>query len=198
MTSKFIHNAGAVLLALTAWPAVTRGEPPESRVEPLRQYPQATPASLTPAASHPFASMAGNWVGGGTIELTNDIKENLRCRVSYNYTASNNGLGLSIRCASDNYKVELNSNVIDRNGHISGQFTEANYKLSGGISGQVNGGRITATAKGDNFTAALAVNTSGNHQTVTITPEATYLISIKLALSKVGGAPAGPKTAVAR
>ena len=72
--------------------------------------------------------MAGTWTGGGTIELTNDIKERLRCRATYNYGKANNSLALAIRCASDNYKFELTSNVVERGGQISGQWSEAAYK----------------------------------------------------------------------
>ena len=197
MTSNTIRGVAALFLASTLLPAAALAEPPESRVEPLRQL-DATEVALTPANVHPFAAIAGSWVGGGTIELTNDIKENLRCRVSYNYSASNSGLGLSIRCASDNYKVELNSNVVERNGIISGQFTELNYNLSGAINGRLNGNRITATARGDNFTAAMAVTTNGNRQSVTIKPEATYLIAIQISLSKVVMAAPGSKATGAR
>src|SRR6185503_1819851 len=125
----------AFLLALTLLPSVTRAEPPESAVEPLRE-PVATRASLPPPA-HPFAAMAGNWTGGGSIELTGEIKENLRCRATYNHGAANNSLTLNIRCASDNYKFELASNVVERGGRISGTWSEAAYKVSGNISGRV-------------------------------------------------------------
>ena len=77
---------------------------------------------------HPFAAMAGTWTGGGTIDLTNDIHEKLRCRATYTYGAGNNGLALAIRCASDNYKFELTSNVVERNGQISGRWNETAYK----------------------------------------------------------------------
>ena len=50
--------------------------------------------------------------------------------------------------------------------------------------------RVSATAKGEKFTTALAVNTTGNRQTVSITPEKTYIISVQIALNKVEGAPA--------
>ena len=135
--------------------------------------------------------MAGTWTGGGTIDLTNDIQEKLRCRATYTYNQASNGLALAIRCASDNYKFELTSNVVERNGQISGQWSETAYGVSGSISGRVNGGRISAVAKGDSFTAALSVNTNGNRQSVTITPQATYIINVQIGLGKA--APRQPR-----
>lgn len=174
--------SAVMLLAGTALPSAVRADPPESHVMQLPE-PEAVPAKAV--VGHPFAAMAGNWVGGGTIELTNDIKENLRCRAGYNYGQAANSLALSIRCASDNYKFELTSDVVERGGVISGKWRETAYDVSGSISGRVAGNRVSATARGDSFTAALSVNTSGNRQTVTITPEKTYIISVQIALNKV-------------
>lgn len=190
MKSKFIGGTTAVLLALL--PAAALAEGPEGRVEPLQepvQAPAAAPAKPDPV--HPFAALAGNWSGGGTIALTGEIKENIRCRAAYNYGKANNSLALTIRCASDNYKFELSANVAERGGQFSGQWSEAAYKVSGTITGRVSGGRISAVARGDSFTAALAVNTSGNRQSVTITPEATYIISVQIGLGRA----AAPATA---
>ncbi len=194
MKTRF-RVAAAAILAIAMCPAVTRAEPPESRVEPLID-PEVAPAKAS--AAHPFAAMAGSWVGGGTIELTNDIKERLHCRAGYNYGQANSSLGLSIRCASDNYKFELNSNVVERNGVLSGQWKESTYDVSGSITGRVNGGRVSATARGDSFTAALAVNTNGTRQSVTITPERTYIVSVQIALNKVETQTAGGKGGAAK
>jgi hypothetical protein len=194
MKSTIIRGAAAIFLGIAALPSAVRAEPPESRVDQLTE-PEVTPAKAV-ATAHPFAAMAGNWVGGGTIELTGEIKETLRCRAGYNYGQSSSSLGLSIRCASDNYKFELTSDVVERGGVISGRWNENSYGVSGSINGRVAGGRVSATAKGDSFTAALSVNTNGNKQSVTITPEATYIIKVAIALNKVetqvakgGGAP---------
>ncbi len=161
----------------------------------MREYDQRVPQDPDPVepakadAAHPFATMAGTWSGRGTIALTGEIKESLRCRATYTHGKANNSLALTIRCASDNYKFELSSNVTERNGQLSGQWSETAYKVSGTISGRVNGGRIQAVARGDSFTAALAVNTSGNRQSVTITPEATYIISVQIGLGRAAAAP---------
>ena len=185
MTLKVICGAAALVLASAFVPAAAQMQferIPEGRVQPpdADEVPPAAPASKV----HPFAMMAGTWSGGGMIDLTNDIHEKLRCRATYTYNQASNGLSLAIRCASDNYKFELTSNVVERNGQISGQWSETAYGVSGTISGRVNGGRISAVAKGDSFTAALAVNTNGNRQSVTITPQATYIINVQIGMGK--------------
>ena len=183
MTLKLICGAAAFVLASAFVPAAAQIS------DGLVQTPDAdevTPA--VPAKVHPFAMMAGTWSGGGKIELTNDIREKLRCRATYTHSPSSSGLALAIRCASDNYKFELTSNVVERNGQISGQWSETAYGVSGSISGRVNGGRVQAVARGDSFTAALSVNTNGNRQSVTITPQATYIINVQIAMGKAGPA----------
>ena len=194
MKSSIVRGVAAILFGIS--PTVAWADPPESHVQALVE-PNVVPAKAD--ALHPFGTMSGTWVGGGTIELTNDIKENLRCRNSYTYGQSASSLALNIRCASDNYKFELTSNVVERNGQISGTWSESTYKVSGSISGRVSGGRVNAVAKGDSFTAAIAMNTAGNRQTVTITPEATYLIKVQIALNKVESGPkVVPASATAR
>jgi hypothetical protein len=188
MTSKIICSAAALFVAAALLPAAAEEVIPEGHVTTL---PEPV-APATPTKSHPFAALAGSWTGGGTIDLTNDIHERLRCRASYTHGQSNNSLALAIRCASDNYKFELTSDVVERGGQISGQWKETGYGVSGSISGRVNGGNISAMARGDSFTAALAVNTNGNRQSVSIKPERTYIINVQIAMNRVA-APAVAK-----
>ena len=190
MKSNMISGAAALLLASALLPAAAQEQIPEGHVVSL---PEPVEPAVAKPNVHPFVAMAGTWTGGGTIDLTNDIHERLRCRANYTHGQGNNSLALAIRCASDNYKFELTSDVVERNGQLSGQWKETAYNVSGSISGRVNGGRISAVAKGDSFTAALAVNTNGNRQSVTITPQATYIINVQIAMSRT----APPATATA-
>jgi hypothetical protein len=185
MKLKVICGAAAFVLASAFVPAAAQFDrSPEGHVQSpdADEVPPAAPAPKV----HPFAMMAGTWTGGGMIDLTNDIHEKLRCRATYTYTAASSGLSLAIRCASDNYKFELTSNVVERGGQLSGTWNETAYGVSGSISGRVNGGRISAEARGDSFTASLAVNTNGNRQSVTITPKATYIINVQISMGKAG------------
>jgi len=182
MNSNRIRFA-ALLFALSLLPASVQAAEPEAHVSGV-QAPPATRVNVNPTQPlHPFANLAGNWTGGGSIELTGEIKETLRCRANYTLSQGNN-LALSIRCASDNYKFELTSNVAERAGTLAGRWREASYDVSGDITGRINGNRITAQARGSNFNAALSVVTNGNSQSVSITPTATYVISVKIAMNR--------------
>lgn len=197
MTVNLTSGFAALLLSMTLLPAAALAQSSsEALVTPLRE-PEVEHVSLPAKLEvvHPFAAMAGSWSGGGTISLTNDINEKLRCRAHHTYGASNSSLALNIRCASDNYKIELTSHVVERRGQISGQWTETNYNATGTIAGRVAGNRVSAVATGDKLTADLTVTTNGNRQTITITPKASYLISVQVALSKQ--APAAPKPGAA-
>jgi len=176
----------AAFVFISAVASAARAEPPEGPVEMLKNPTPTVQQASLPKPEHPFAAMAGTWTGGGTIELTGEIKENLRCRANYNYGAANSSLALSIRCASDNYKFELTSNVVERRGQISGTWSEAAYKVSGQISGRVQGNHISAIASGDSFTSDLAVTTTANRMSVTMTPKATYVIAVKMAFNRSG------------
>ena len=180
MTS-IIRAAAVVLLAVAFWSAPAQAEEPEGPVLAMREPAES---ALKAETAHPFAAIAGSWSGGGIIALTNDIKERLRCRANHSFRQSNSSLSISIRCASDNYKFELSSNVVERRGQISGRWKEASYNVSGTINGRVAGNRITATAQGESCTTALTVTTHGNRQTVSILPERTYLISVQIALDR--------------
>jgi hypothetical protein len=181
----------ATLLALALWPAATHAIEPEAHVLALRE-PAATAgnadtigvAAASAAHGNVFAGMAGTWSGGGSISLTNDINERLRCRAHHTFHAGNNSLVLNIRCASDNYKFELASDVVERRGQISGRWSEATYKAAGTISGRVAGNRIVAVAQSDSLTTSLSVTTSGNRQTIIITPERTYVIKVQITLAR--------------
>ena len=180
MTSAFVGGAAALLLALGVSGAVAQtAETPDGPVAP-----QVAAIDTKPDARHPFAAIAGNWTGGGIIMLTNDIKENLRCRASHSFTQASSALSISIKCSSDNYKFELTSNVVERKGQISGRWAEASYNVSGNISGRVAGDRITAVAQGERFTSPITLVTTGNRQTVSMTPERTYVISVQIALNR--------------
>jgi hypothetical protein len=181
-TSGLIRAFVALLAFSFPCAALAQQEHPDGQVAAPKEEAQVMPVKAD--AAHPFAAMAGAWTGGGVISLTNDITERLRCRADHKFNQGASSLALNIRCASDNYKFELSSNVVERRGQISGQWKEAGYGVSGSISGRVSGNRITATAQGDKFTSAISVNTAGNRQTVSLTPERTYIISVQISMNR--------------
>src|SRR5215217_4710332 len=87
------------------------------------------------AQQRPFAGLAGSWAGSGTIGTSNGTRERIRCRASYAVSVGGSNLQLSLRCASDSYRFELNSDVRYAAGEISGNWSEVTRGIGGSLSG---------------------------------------------------------------
>lgn len=124
--------------------------------------------SISYAQSGPFAGMAGNWSGGGTLTLDDGSSERIRCRASYAVGAGGNGLNQTLTCASDSYKFNLASNVMAEGGALSGTWTESIRNATGTLEGRGGGGNFQVVASGAGFTANLSLTTRGNKQSVVI------------------------------
>jgi hypothetical protein len=127
--------------------------------------------SISPAAlaqSPPFAGLAGSWTGSGSISLSDGSKERLRCRATYQVSAGDARLQQSLRCASDSYRFDLNSDIASERGGISGTWSEASRGISGSLSGRAGSGSISAVVDAPGFSANLSVATRGNRQSFSI------------------------------
>lgn len=137
----------------------------------------ASSGSAAYAQSGPFAGMAGNWTGGGTITLDDGSTERIRCRASYAVGAGGNGLNQSLTCASDSYKFNLASNVIAQGGALSGIWSESIRNVSGNLEGRGGGGSFQVIASGPGFTANIALTTRGNRQSVVIRSAGAFRVT---------------------
>jgi hypothetical protein len=123
------------------------------------------------AQSAPFAGMAGVWSGGGTITLDSGASERIRCRATYAVSRDGDGLNQTLVCASDSYKFNLKSDVIAKNGSLSGTWSETSRNVTGSLEGHAGGGQFNVVVSAPAFTANLSLKTSGNKQTVSISAE---------------------------
>jgi len=124
--------------------------------------------SVSYAQSGPFAGMAGNWSGGGTVTLDDGSSERLRCRATYAVGAGGTGLNLSLTCASDSYKFILSSNVVAQGGALSGTWSESSRGISGNLEGRGGNGNFQVVANAPSFAANLSLATQGNRQSIVI------------------------------
>jgi len=76
--------------------------------------------SASYAQSGPFAGLAGNWSGAGTVTLDDGSTERIRCRATYAVGAGGNGLQQTLTCASDSYKFNIATNVVAQGSAVSG------------------------------------------------------------------------------
>jgi hypothetical protein len=102
------------------------------------------------------------------IALSDGSIERLRCRAAYRVDGSEKGLQQSLRCASDSYKFDLSSDLVNQGGRISGTWSESSRGISGSLEGRVGGGRITALVESAGFSANIRVTTVGLNQSVSI------------------------------
>lgn len=122
-------------------------------------------------AAGPFAPLAGQWAGSGTIDLSSGAQEPLRCRASYD-VLSEQKLQLNIRCASDSYNFDLLGSATLSGRSIGGTWSESTRSAAGTITGSAEGDRIQVRATGAGFSADLTLITRGNRQSILIrTPD---------------------------
>src|ERR1700731_4542941 len=94
------------------------------------------------AQSGPFAGMAGNWSGAGTVTLDDGSTERIPCRAAYAVGAGGSGLNLSLICASDSYKFDLRGNVVADRGALSGTWSEGSRGINGSLEGRAGNGNF--------------------------------------------------------
>jgi hypothetical protein len=121
-------------------------------------------ASASHAQSGPFAGMAGNWAGGGTVTLDDGSKERIRCRASY--AVAGPSMNMTLTCASDAYKFNLQASVVDQGGAVSGTWSESSRGVSGNLQGRGGGGTFEVLASAAAFNANISLRTAGNKQSI--------------------------------
>ncbi len=136
-----------------------------------------------PAYAGAFDEYAGTWSGNGTITIADSGTERIRCRGVYTVDAAGNGLHQNIKCASDSYKFELQSNVEAAGSRISGSWSEATRNVNGSLDGSISGSEITALVQTNGYAATFNISTKGGKQNINIASKGE-LRSVTMALSK--------------
>ena len=136
------------------------------------------------AQQGPFAGLSGSWSGGGFIKLGSGQRERLRCRANYNVGENGTRLEQSLRCASDSYRFDVNSNIVSEGGALTGSWRETSRNVSGSLSGRVSGSQIHARIDGAGFSANLTVNTRGDRQSVTIESPGHEVTEVSVTLTR--------------
>lgn len=142
----------------------------------------ATPSGSASAQS-PFRSLDGVWSGQGRVVLDNGNTERLSCRANYSQRASGSGLGMSIRCASSSYKIELRATLASAGGNLSGTWEERAYNAEGTLTGRATGSTLSLAFEG-NITGSMSLNFSDRKQTISITTTVGGFKGVSISLSK--------------
>jgi hypothetical protein len=140
--------------------------------------------NVSQAADGPFAQFAGNWAGNGTITARDGSRERIRCRSQYVIGHPSSKLSLSLRCASDSYKIELQSDISYDRGTISGSWNEVSRQAFGQLGGRATANHIDAKVSSVGFDAVLSLTTRGNRQDVTIRSPGSEISEVAISLSR--------------
>jgi hypothetical protein len=124
------------------------------------------------AQSGPFAAMAGNWSGGGTVSLDDGSSERIRCRAKYAPIGPT--MEMTLTCASDSYKFILSANVQAAGNTITGSWSESSRNISGSLQGRGGGGSFDVVASAAGFNANISLRTSGNKQSVSMRADSQF------------------------
>jgi hypothetical protein len=136
-------------------------------------FAAAISASSSQAQSTgPFAGMAGRWAGGGTVSLDDGSTERIRCRASY--AVQGPSMNLSLLCASDAYRFNLEGSVVDEGGRISGNWSESSRNVSGTLQGRGGNGSFEVLASAPGFNANISLTTRGNRQSIVMRADSQF------------------------
>lgn len=120
-----------------------------------------------PCLAGPFSPLAGNWAGNGTLTMSG-TRERIRCRAIYFVSSGGESLQQILRCASDNFIIDVHSDVVEIDGRLSGTWRETSSGVSGSLSGVARAGTIRGLISGLGVTASLSLITRGRSQYASI------------------------------
>jgi hypothetical protein len=124
------------------------------------------------AQSGPFAGMAGSWAGGGTVSLDDGSRERIRCRAVYSVAGPN--MDMTLTCASDAYKFNLQASVVSQAGVLSGTWTESSRNIGGSLEGRGGGGNFEVLASTAGFNANISLRTAGPRQSISMRADSQF------------------------
>jgi hypothetical protein len=141
---------------------------------------EVKPAALTGS----LAGLPGLWTGQGRLGFKDGKAETVTCRATYFAATDAPGLKQTIRCASPSGKIELKSRLEEKDGALSGEWSEEMYNLRGALQGEVTERGLKVTVKGDDLNANMDVIVKDDRQIVEIQFHNTSLIGITLVLKR--------------
>ena len=130
-----------------------------------------------------FSGYAGRWSGNGTITIANAGTERIRCKGTYIVNNGDNTLNLALRCASDSYRFDLNSEVTAYGQNLNGSWSEASRNVNGSVSGRVSSGQVNALVQTNGYAANFSISTRGSRQSVHVTSKGD-LREVSISLTK--------------
>jgi hypothetical protein len=131
-----------------------------------------------------FEAWAGSWSGEGALTTADGTRSRIRCLVTYAVQDRGRAVRQDLRCASDTYRFEITSNMVQSGQSLSGDWFESTRRVGGRITGRASGSRLDIRAEGDTFTALVTVTTQDNRQTFVLESPGSQLSDVSITLSR--------------
>jgi hypothetical protein len=141
-------------------------------------------AQRGPQAAGLFELWAGPWSGEGTLTAADGTRTRIRCLVTYAVQDRGYAVRLDLRCASDAYRFEIASDMVQSGQSLSGNWFESTRRVGGRITGRVSGTRLDIRADGDTFTALVTLTTQDNRQTFLLESPGSQLSEVSITLNR--------------
>jgi hypothetical protein len=146
----------------------------------VASFPGASIANSPSSLEH----LAGRWTGDGRLGFKDGKAETVSCRATYVTAEATAELKQTIRCASASGKIEVKSSVTEKNGALTGTWTELIYNMSGELTGQVTPRGLRVAVKGPDLDANMDVIVKDTKQVIEIQFHNTTLVGLTLILTK--------------
>jgi hypothetical protein len=132
----------------------------------------------------PFTRFSGAWRGAGQVVGANGNRERITCRATYTISDNGSGLTQTLVCASDSYRVDINSYIVADGHNVQGHWQETTRQVQGDLTGQIADGDFEGGVSGVGFTAKISLRASGRKQVLNIKPDAGDVSSVDIQLSR--------------
>ena len=83
-------------------------------------------------------------------------------------------MDMTLTCASDAYKFNLQASVVDQGGAVSGNWTESSRNIGGSLEGRGGGGNFDVVASAAGFNANISLRTAGNRQSIAMRADSQF------------------------
>lgn len=143
-----------------------------------------SPVPLGAQQASPFAALAGRWTGEGRLGLKDSPPETVKCRATYFLTDGKDELKQNIRCATAGGSIEVQSQIENSAGVLSGRWKETTRNLEGDLTGAVKPNGFRIVVKGGDLTANMDILVRDNKQVVEIQFINSALVGLSLLMTK--------------
>lgn len=143
-----------------------------------------SPVPLGAQQASPFAALAGRWTGEGRLGLKASPAETVKCRATYFLTDGKDELKQNIRCATAGGSIEVQSQIENAAGVLSGHWKETTRNLEGDLTGAVKPNGLRIVVKGGDLTANMDILVRDNKQVVEIQFINSALVGLSLLMTK--------------